>query len=236
MNKPLEGYTIQQMPIEERPRERLLQHGPEAISSAELIAIVLGSGTKGCSVLRIGQELLMRFGTLQKFAEASIEELQQVKGLGLAKAIQLKAALNLGLRASRQAIDQSFRIVTPLHAYNYIKDELEYAKVEHIVVILQDRKGYVLSHHLVALGTLSHAPIHPRDIFHPVIRHQAASLILVHNHPSGDPTPSPEDLEVTKSLIQAARLVDITINDHLIIGRGRYISLRQNHKNLWDIR
>lgn len=227
------GYTIQQLPETERPRERLLQHGPEAISSAELIAIILGSGTKGCSVLQIAQELLVRFGTLQQFADASIEELQQIKGMGQAKAIQLKAALNLGLRASRQSVDQKYRIVNPLHAYHYIKDELENEKRELVQIILQDNKGYVISHHLVAIGTLAHASVHPRDVFHPVIRHKAASFVLVHNHPSGDPTPSAEDLKMTKTLIEAGMMIDIPLNDHLVIGRGRYVSIRQEHKNLW---
>lgn len=227
------NYTIQQMPETERPRERFLQHGPEALSSAELIAIILGSGTKGCSVLQIAQDLLVRFGTLQKFAEASLEELQQVKGLGRAKAIQLKAALNIGLRASRQSLDQKFRIVTPLHVYNYIKDELEHEKRELIQVILQDNKGYAISHHVIAVGSLSHALVHPRDVFHPVIRHKAASLVLVHNHPSGDPTPSQDDLLVTKTLIEVGDQIDIPVNDHLVIGKGKYVSLRQDFKYLW---
>lgn len=234
MNKQFSGYSIHQLPEEERPRERLLQHGPEAISSTELIAIILGSGTKGSSVLQISQELLVRFGTLQRFAEASIEELQQIKGLGKAKAIQLKAALNLGLRASRQSIDQKFRIVNPLHAYHYIKDEIENEKRELILVILQDSKGYATSHHTVAVGTLSQALVHPRDVFHPVIRHKASSLVLIHNHPSGDPTPSKEDLNVTKILIEAGRAVDIPVNDHLIIGKGCYTSIRQDFKSLWN--
>jgi DNA repair protein RadC len=232
-DKDAAGYTILHMPENERPRERLFQHGPEAISSAELIAIILGSGTKGCSVLQIAQELLVRFKTLQNFAEASIEELQQVKGLGKAKAIQLKAALNLGLRASRQSADQKFKIINPVHAYNYIKDDLEYEKREQILVILQDSKGFVMSHHIVAIGSLSQALVHPRDVFHPAIRHKANSIVLVHNHPSGDPTPSAEDLKITRSLIEAGRLVDIPINDHLVIGQGRYVSLRQDFKYLW---
>lgn len=222
------------MPETERPRERLLQYGPEAISSAELIAIILGSGTRGSSVLQIAQELLVRFGTLQKFAEASIEELQQIKGLGKAKAIQLKAALNLGLRASRQSLDQKFRIVNPLHAYHYIKDELENEKRELVIVILQDAKGYAISHHIVAIGALSHALVHTRDVFHPAVRHKAASLVLVHNHPSGDPTPSSDDLDVTKTLIEAGRMIDIPVNDHLVIGHQRYVSIKQDFKLLWS--
>lgn len=228
------SYSIQQIPETERPRERLLQHGPEAIATSELIAIILGSGTKGHSVLQISQDLLMRFGSLQQFADASIEELQQVKGLGLAKAIQLKAALALGLRASRQSRQQKHRIVNPIHAYHYIKDEIENEKREIVMVILQDAKGYVMSHHVVAVGTLSHALVHVRDVFHPAIRHQAASLILVHNHPSGDTTPSSEDLEVTKSLVAAGSTVQIPINDHLIVSYRGYLSLRQHSRHLFN--
>lgn len=229
------NYTIHQMPETERPRERLLQYGPEAISSTELIAIILGSGTRGHSVLQIAQELLVLFGSLQKLADASLEELQQVKGLGQAKAIQLKAALNLGLRASRQTMNQKYRIANPLHAYHYIKEEMENEKREVIIVILQDTKAYVVSHHVVAIGTLSEAIVHPREVFHPVIRHQAASFILVHNHPSGDPTPSKEDLVITQNLIEAGRKIDIPMNDHLIIGKDRFISLKQDFKSLWAL-
>ena len=234
MSKISNHYSIQQLPEAERPRERFLKHGAEAISSSELIAIILGSGTKGSSVLKIGQELLVHFGNLEKFAEASLEELQQIKGLGPAKAIQLKAALCLGLRAARQNGHSKFRILTPLHAYNYIRDELELAKNEQIHVILQNSKGDALSHHLVAMGNLFQVDIHPRDIFYPAIRHQAASLILVHNHPSGDPKPSKEDLEMTKALIDASRVIHVPINDHLIIGHGCYISLRQDFKQFWE--
>lgn len=228
------GYTIQQIPETERPRERLLQYGPEALSSAELIAIILGSGTKGCSVLQISQDILVRFGTLQRFAEASIEELQQIKGLGLAKAIQLKAALALGLRASRQSSEQKYKMITPVHAYHYIKDELEMEKREVIMVILLDSKGYVLSHHQVAIGTLSHALVQARDVFHFAIRHNAQSVVLVHNHPSGDPKPSREDVEITKTLILAGQTIGIPLNDHLIIGNNCYTSLRQESRHLFS--
>lgn len=230
----MNGYSIHQLPIKERPRERLVQFGPEAISSAELIAIILGSGTKGASVLQIAQEILMRFGSLQNFADASLEELQQIKGLGKAKAIQLKAALNLGFRASKQSVKQKFRITNPLHAYHYVKDDFENEKREIIQVILQDSKGYAVSTHTVAIGTLTHALVHTREVFHPAIRHQAAGLILVHNHPSGDPTPSKEDIQVTEKLIKAGHLMDIPLHDHLIIGQNCYVSLRQDIKHLWQ--
>lgn len=235
MPKQILPYTIHQMPENERPRERLKQYGPEAISSAELIAIILGSGTKGCSVLQMAQDLLVRFGSLQNFAEASLEELQQVKGLGIAKAIQLKAALSLGIRASKQTIFHKFKILHPLHAYHYIKDELEHENRELVIVLLQDSKGGVLSHQVISIGTFSQALVHPREVFRPAIRHHAASLVLVHNHPSGDPTPSNEDIEVTRILIEAGYLMDIPLNDHLVVGHGSYVSLRQEFRDLWKM-
>lgn len=220
-------YSIQQLPEEERPRERFQRHGPEAMTTAELIAIILSSGTKGISVLQLAQQLVGHFKTLQELADASLQELCAIKGLGVAKALQLKAALGLGARLSRQQPSSRYRIEHPVHAYHFIKDELQHETRELFMVILQDTKGYAIGHHLVAIGTLSQTLVHPREVFYFAIRHKAASVILVHNHPSGDPTPSPQDYAVTRSLIEAGRLVGIPVNDHLIIGHQRYISLRQ---------
>lgn len=211
----------------ERPRERLLTQGGEALSTTELIAIILGSGTKSMPVLKLAQEILFRFGSLQNLSQATIEELCQIKGLGQAKAMQLKASLMLGLRASKQTIALKYRIENPVHAYHLVKDLLEQEKRELFGVILQDTKGYVIAHEIVAIGTLSNSLIHPREVFYPAIRRKAASLILVHNHPSGDPTPSTQDLEITKTLIEVGKLMSIPVNDHLIVGEQRYVSLRQ---------
>ncbi len=220
-------YSIQHMPAEERPRERLLRFGPETLTTTELIALVLGSGTKTKPVLQLAQEILVHFGGLSRLCEATVEELCQIKGVGAAKAIQLKASFNLGYRASRQATAAKYRIDSPIHAYHYIKDELEKEKRELVVVILQDAKNSVIGHHVVAVGMLSRAVVHPREIFYPAIRHKAASLILVHNHPSGDPTPSAEDYDITAALVEAGDVVGIPVNDHLIIGENAYVSLRQ---------
>jgi DNA repair protein RadC len=220
-------YTILQMPSEERPRERLSRFGPEAISSAELIAIILGSGMRGKSVLQLAQELLNLFGSLKDLANASIEELCTVKGLGSAKAVQLKAAFSLGLKVASQEMPPRFQIHSPQHAYNLVKDELENAESERFVVILQDTKGGVIRHETVSIGTLSQTIIHPREVFHPAIRHKAASIVLAHNHPSGDPTPSPEDYSVTEILVDAGKTLGIPVNDHIVIGRQCYISMRE---------
>lgn len=221
-------YSIHDLPETDRPRERLLRHGPEALTNAELIAILLGSGMKGMSVLQLAQQIVTRFGDMAKLAEATTSELCSIKGLGPAKALQLQAAVNLGLRIARQGPKIKYRIEHPSHAYHLVKEELEREKKELFVVILQDTKGCVICHQIVAIGTLSQTLVHPREVFHPAIRHNAATIILAHNHPSGDPTPSTQDLEITTTLIQAGRLVGIPVNDHLIIGDKRYTSLRQH--------
>lgn len=227
MNKETSPYCIHHIPESDRPRERLLKYGPEAMATAELIAVILGSGIKGISVLQLAQEIVRRFGTLKRLAEATVEEFCQIKGLGRAKAIQLRASFSLGMRASRMVLGSKYRIKGPTEAYLLVKDELQSEKREVLVIILQDVKGYVINHQVVSIGTLSQALAHPREIFYPAIRHKAASLILVHNHPSGDPEPSNEDVEVTHHLINAGRLMGIPFNDHLIIGENSFVSLRQ---------
>jgi DNA repair protein RadC len=220
-------YSVRNLPEAERPRERLMRYGAETLSASELIAIILGSGTKNAPVLQLAQQIVARFGCLQKLAEATVEELCQIKGVGTAKAIQLRAAFNLGLRASRHAIAPKYKIEHPVHAYHLVKDELVSEKRELFIIILQDAKGCVIGHHVVAIGTLTHAPVHPREVFYPAIRHKAASLILVHNHPSGDLTPSKQDHDLTKKLIEVGRLVGIPVNDHLIVSELGYLSFRQ---------
>lgn len=218
-------YSIQNLPEQERPRERLLRFGPEALSTAELIAIILGSGTKEKPVLHLAQEIATQ--GLAQLSEATISELCQIKGVGEAKAIQLKAALNLGLRASRQTSLPKYLIRTPAHVYHLVKEELEKEKRELFMAILLDVKGCVISTQTISIGTLTSALVHPREVFYPAIRHKAVSIIVVHNHPSGDPTPSEEDYQVTKNLIEVGKLISIPVNDHIIIGNQSFVSIRQ---------
>lgn len=219
-------YAIRSIPVDERPRERLLRHGPEALSNAELIALLLGSGMKGKPVLVLAQDLLSRFGSLPAVADATVAELCDVKGLGQAKAIQLKAAFSLAGKLARQE-GARVQIQSPVHAYQFVRDGLEEAKEERFVVLLLDAKGFVLRQDTVSIGTLSRTLVHPREVFYPAIRHKAASLIAVHNHPSGDPSPSAEDLTLTKRLIEAGAVVGIPLHDHLVIGKGSFVSLRE---------
>lgn len=223
----MSNYSIRELPSDERPRERFMLHGPEVMTSAELIAIILGSGMRGCSVLELSRSLLHHFGSLAALADATIEELCSIKGIGQAKAIQLKAIFNLGARVTSGSPLVKFRIDNPLKAYHLVKDQLESEKREVVLALLVDTKGFVITTQVISIGTLSHSLIHPREVFYSAIRHKAASLILAHNHPSGDPTPSSEDLEITRELIEAGKLLQISLEDHIIVGQNRFISLRQ---------
>lgn len=220
-------FSVQQMPEAERPRERMMRCGPDSLSAAELIAIVLGSGTKSSPVMQLAQEILVQFGSLSRLADATIEELCQIKGVGMAKAIQIRASINLGLRASKNAISPKPKIDHPSHVYNLIKDEVRKEKREHFIVVLLDIKGCMICSQIVAIGTLSNALVHPREVFYPAIRHKAASLILVHNHPSGDLTPSKQDCDVTEQLIEVGQLMGIPVNDHIIVSERGFFSMRQ---------
>lgn len=220
-------YSVQQLPQEDRPRERLVRYGAETLSSSELIAVILGSGSKSQPILQLAHQVITHFGSLSRLANATLAELCEIKGIGLVKAIQLKAAFNLGMRASKQTIQPKYRIEHPTHAYHLLKDELEKETRELFIVILQDTKGFVICHEVVSIGSLSQTLVHPREVFYPAIRHKAASMIIAHNHPSGDPTPSSQDFELTKVLVGASRLIGIPIHDHLIIGQQKYTSLRQ---------
>lgn len=220
-------YSIQFLPEDDRPRERMARLGPEALSTLELIALILGSGTKDMPVLQLAQQILRKFGSLQRLCEATVQEFCQIKGVGLAKAIQIKAALSLGVRAARQSTAVKYRIEHPVHAYNLVKEELEKETRELFIVIMHDIKSCVITHEVISIGTLSNTLVHPREVFYPAIRHKAASLILAHNHPSGDPTPSKQDYDLTKRLVETSKVVGIPIYDHIILGANCYISLRQ---------
>lgn len=221
------SYTIQHLPCEERPRERLARFGADSMSIVELLAIILGSGTKETPVLHLAQKVIAQFGTLQKLSEATINELCEVKGIGPAKAIQLKAALTLGTRASKQDVSLKYPIENPRHAYNLIKQGLEHETRELFLIVLLDVKNCHISTEIVSIGSLSKTIVHPREVFYPAIRHKAASVLLAHNHPSGDPSPSPQDLELTETLVKTGELLGIPVHDHIIVGKSKYISLRE---------
>lgn len=226
--KPIaEIFGLKALPVEERPRERLLRDGVEALSLSELIAIILGSGTQGKSVLKLSQEILERFGSLEKLLEASVVELMQIKGIGKAKAIQLKAVFAIALKCRKPLSLQKYAITSAIHAYELAQAEIAHIPQEVLLVILRDVRGNLIHYERVSVGTLSQVLVHPREVFYPAVRHKAHSLIIAHNHPSGDPTPSRSDFELTRALMQAGKVMSIGFDDHLIICKDRYLSLRE---------
>jgi len=219
--------NLRNLPAQERPRERLLNVGPDALSLAELLAILLTTGTRDKSVLELAHEIIARFGSLENLLEASIPELMEVKGIGQAKALQMKAAFGIALKTTHKP----FAAKSPIHAreaYELVRHELSHQKQEMLMVILKDVKGRLITLEKVSVGTLSDVLVHPREIFFPAVRHKASSLILAHNHPSGDPTPSSADLELTRHLMRSSRIMGIHLDDHLIIGSSTFISLRES--------
>jgi len=216
--------NISQLPVQQRPRERLRRHGANSLSTVELLAILLSTGTKKISVLDLAAKLLSHFGSLKQLICSSVEELMEVEGIGPAKAIQLKASLALAQKAF-----QEFHPTIPIdteRAYELVRYELAPLKQEALFVILKDIKGRLITVEKVSLGTLSDVLVHPREVFFPAVQHKASSLILAHNHPSGDPTPSRADLEMTRHLIRSSRVMGIHLDDHLIVGATSYTSLK----------
>jgi len=217
-----------QLPVAELPRERLMRDGIDALSLQELVAILLGTGTTGKSVLILSQELLLQFGGIQGLLSASIEELTKVKGIGKAKAILLKAAFGIALRAAKETFAPQRRVMTVQDALSIAVPEIGHYKKEALLVILRDIKCRHIHHEIVSIGTLSEVLVHPREVFQLAIHHNAHSMILCHNHPSGDPTPSKADIILTQQLLKSAKIMGISIADHLIIGKDSHTSLKNS--------
>ncbi|SDU14778.1 DNA replication and repair protein RadC [Verrucomicrobium sp. GAS474] len=209
--------TIHDMPGEDRPRERLQAHGPSALKSAELIAILLRTGREGASALRVAEELIERFGSLEALARAGVAELAKVKGVGPAKALQLVAAFGLGARFSRSQVEAR-PVATSSDIVALLGDEMRLLGHESIRVVLLDKKHRILAVEEVSKGLLDESLLHPREGFRAAIARNAAAVILVHNHPSGDPKPSVADRQVTRQFFEAAQVIGIPLLDHVILG------------------
>ncbi len=218
---------IRDYPEEERPRERLMKDGPETLSNQELLAIILRTGTKQESVLQLSYRIIQNFEGLRLLKDASIEELTSLNGVGTVKAVQLIAAMELGRRVSRLQLEERYTIRSPEDGANYVMEDMRFLSQEHFVCLYLNTKNQVLHRQTVFVGSLNASIVHPREVFREAFRRSAASLICFHNHPSGDPTPSREDIEVTKRLAECGKMLGIDMLDHIIIGDQKFISLKE---------
>lgn len=223
----LPTYRIMDLQEADRPRERLASLGPQALSNAELIAILLRVGVKGESAVAVGQRLLSKFNGLTGLHRAPFEDLKQQHGLGDAKASQIKAAIELGRRLPLECPEERPAINSPGDAAALVQYEMSALEQEHLRVILLDRRNRVLETAEVYKGSVNSSQIRVGEVFKEAIRKNASALIVIHNHPSGDPTPSPDDVAVTRAIVQAGKLLDVEVLDHLVIGHGRWVSLKE---------
>jgi len=225
---PARKLTIQELPRSERPRERLIDLGAHALSSAELLAIVLGPGGAGRPAFGLAQEVLaMAGGSLRRIAMKPVAALRAVQGVGMVRAITIHASLELGRRMAAESREDGVPIRSPRDVVAAFAPRLEDLPVEEFHVAVLDAQHRLERDVTVTRGILNSSLVHPREVFREAIAERAASVILVHNHPSGDPTPSPDDRAVTDQLVAAGRLLDIPVHDHVIIGRGRYTSFAE---------
>ncbi|MFZ5824262.1 MAG: RadC family protein [Bacillota bacterium] len=225
--------SLKRLPEPDRPRERLLRLGPEQLSDVELLAILLGTGSRGQSVIEVARDLLHHCearepgsGLRALLALQDADRKGLVKGLGKAKLCQILAALHLGMRAQAGPLNR-VDLNNPRAVFEYLAPRMTHLNREQFHVLLLTAKNQVIEVECVSEGTLTASLVHPREIFKSAIRRSAHAVILAHNHPSGDPTPSREDREVTTRLVQAGKLIGIEVLDHLVIGQGRYVSFRE---------
>ncbi|NLM38064.1 MAG: DNA repair protein RadC [Firmicutes bacterium] len=223
----MSGPVIKALPVEERPRERLVRYGAESLSNSELMAIVLRTGTTDLSALGLAKLLLAKFESLPNLAAASLQELCAVRGVGETKAIQLLAAFELGKRLQTARLTEDQPLSSPQEVAGFLMPRLRFFDQEHFLTLHLNTKNRLLSIETISIGTLDASLVHPREVFKAAIRQSSASLILAHNHPSGDPRPSQEDIKLTHRLKESGELLGIPILDHVIIGDHRYYSMKE---------
>ncbi|MDB6058364.1 MAG: radC [Verrucomicrobiales bacterium] len=227
------GTRIQDLPESERPRERMIKHGADALSKSELLAILLRTGTKGASAIQIGAELLNKFGTLDQLSRASLDDLRTVKGVGRDKAIALKSAFKLARLLVDETHGEAPVLDNPERVADYLREDNRQYEVEQFQVILLNTRKKLIRVEKISQGILDQIIVHPREVFRRAISANAAAIVLVHNHPSGDPSPSESDIRTTRDIVRAGQLLKIEVVDHIILGRkvgpsGKdYASLRE---------
>ncbi|GAB4073293.1 DNA repair protein RadC [Barrientosiimonas marina] len=225
MNLPT--IMLKDVPKEDRPRERLLTFGPDHLSNQELLAILIGSGTKDESVMILANRILMHFEGIRLLQDATIEELTAIKGIGTAKGVLLLSALELGRRLHQYRPDELYVIHSPEDGADYVMEEMRHLNQEHFVTLFLNTKNQIIHRQTIFIGSLNASIVHPREIYREAVKRSAASIVCAHNHPSGDPAPSQEDIHVTRRLVDSGKMIGIELLDHLIIGDRKFISLKE---------
>lgn len=221
------GYTIKSLPEDERPREKLIKYGVEVLSNTELLAIILKTGTRDSSALELSKQLLSEYRSgINALVDISVEELSRIKGIGPSKASGIIAAVELGRRVSISE-ESKFKINSPTDVSNYLMKEFGDLKKEHFNIVMLDNKNYIIEVHNVSIGSLNSAIVHPREVFKNAVRRSSASIILAHNHPSGNTSPSAEDISITKRLVECGDIMGIKVLDHIIVGKNEYFSFKE---------
>lgn len=219
--------TVKEMPAEERPRERLARVGPQSLSTTELLAIILRTGVGGENVLNMSTRILAQYGGLAGLARADFAQLEAVKGLGPAKTAQLLAAFELGRRLMLEAPEERLQIRSPADAAHLLMPLIGHKEQENFVVLYLDTRNRVTDREILYKGSLNTSLVRVAEVFRGAIRRNSAGIIVAHNHPSGDPNPSPEDVALTRRLVKAGKLLEVDLLDHVVIGQNRYVSLRE---------
>lgn len=222
------NITIKEFPKSERPTEKLISTGPSVLSNSELLAVIIRTGTGKDTAIDLATKLLNQDNRgIAYLANASVDDLTKVKGIGDCKAAQIMAAIELGKRIKRQGLHNNIKVSSPEVIANLVMDSMKHLEKEHFDVAILDTKNQIISIDNISIGTLNSSIVHPRDVFNIAIKKSANALILIHNHPSGDPTPSKEDISITNRLIESGEIVGIKVLDHIIIGNDRFLSMKE---------
>ena len=219
--------SIKEWPQDERPREKMLKQGAASLTDAELLALIIRSGDPSTkqSAIDLGREIITTFGSnLRELGNADIAQIMEIKGMGLAKAAGIKAAFTLAARFQARKLERFDRFTSPQQVFDYFHHEFRDSRKEYFLILLLDGKNRIIRRVQVSEGSLNQSIVHPREVFNPAVKESAAAVILVHNHPTGDPTPSSEDIAITRRLREAGEIMGIKVLDHIIVGDGEYLS------------
>ncbi|MNN28022.1 hypothetical protein D3C81_1415790 [compost metagenome] len=220
-------YMLRDIPSEERPRERMMKYGASVLSQAELLAILLRTGIHQESAIHMAQRIIGEIGGIRGFMDLNIDELTKMRGIGPAKAVQIKAGIELGQRLTVLRQPEAQIIRSPRDAADIVMEQLRYLQKEHFVCLFLNTKNHIIAQETLSIGSLNASIVHPREVFRAAIKCCSASIVCAHNHPSGDPTPSSEDILITNRLCKAGEIVGIDVLDHIVIGDGEFVSLKE---------